>query len=79
MFRNPPQVSFVNFGGGDEDYDAVPFGCYDTPAPYHSFTSYGRPHTFKFSFRWMGSAAQLGIRAKLDVSECVLRGELGSK
>lgn len=52
MFRNPPQVSFVNFGGGDGDYDAVPFGCYDTPAPYQSFTSYDPTRSNSVSVGW---------------------------
>ena len=40
VFGDPPQVSFVHLGGGEQDQDTSPFGCYNTPAPHQSFTSY---------------------------------------
>lgn len=40
VFGDPPQVNFVHLGGGEQDQDTSPFGWYNTPAPYQSFTSY---------------------------------------
>lgn len=52
MSCDPPKVSFVNFDGGDEDYNAVLFGCYDTPTPYQSFTSHDPTRSNSVSVGW---------------------------
>lgn len=49
---DPPQVSFVHLGGGEQDQDTSPFGCHNTPAPYQSFTSYDTTRSNSVSVRW---------------------------
>lgn len=54
VFGDPPQASFVQLGGGEQDQSATPFGCHHTPAPHQSSIPYTTAHSNSVSVRCDG-------------------------
>lgn len=52
VFGDPPQVSFVHLGSGDQDQDTAPFGYHNVPAPYQSSTPYEIIRSNSVSVGW---------------------------
>lgn len=52
VFGDPPQVSFVQLGSGEQDHNSTSFGCHHTPVPYQSSIPYATARSNSVSVWW---------------------------